>query len=72
MKAETLIEMMEQPEYQVLTAGEFACIVRRSGIMDEEQDEGFPLFSEESIRLQKQKEDRERHADYSDRVAGDE
>ena len=35
MKLITLIEMMENPEYQSLSCGEFAHIVRRSGVLDE-------------------------------------
>jgi len=32
----------------------------------EDIEEGFPLFAEESIRIQKQKEEKEHYADYSD------
>ena len=39
MKLTTLIEMMENPEYQSLSCGEFAHIVRRSGVLEEDEDE---------------------------------
>ncbi len=35
-------------------------------IVGDEPTESFPLFAEESIRLQKQKEEKEHYADYSD------
>jgi len=40
MKIETLVEMMEQEEYQVLTCGEFAKLVRDSGVIEMESMEG--------------------------------
>ena len=39
MKLITLVEMMEKPEYQELTCAEFAQIVRRSGVLEEDEDE---------------------------------
>jgi len=34
MKVITLIEMMEQEEYQALTCAEFANIIRKSGVLE--------------------------------------
>jgi len=36
MKAITLIEMLEDEKYQTLTVAEFAAIVRRSGVLEED------------------------------------
>ena len=69
MQLITLVKMMEKEEYQALTCKEFAQIVRRSEVLDEEEkeeDEPFPLFAEESMMLQRQKEEKEHYGDYSD------
>ncbi len=42
MKAKTLIEMMKQEEYQALTCKEFAEIVERAGVIEDE--DGIPAF----------------------------
>ena len=37
MKAETLIQMMEEDKYKDMTCKEFAMVVRRSGVIEEEE-----------------------------------
>ena len=36
MKAETLVQMMEQKNYQTLTCAKFAAVVRKSGVLEVE------------------------------------
>jgi len=70
MKLETFWEILQQEQYQALTVAEFVEVVKDSKVME---DEPFPSFSEESIRLHEEKmelkEKRERFADYSDQEA---
>ncbi len=70
MKATTLIAMMKQEEYQCLTCKEFAEIVDRAGVLEE--DKTIPDYMNAAIAEQDENErqarieKREHYADYSD------
>ena len=46
MKATTLVSMMEQEQYQSLTCAEFAAIIRKADVLE---DDGIPEFLKEGF-----------------------